>query len=126
MSDMGTFRTILSVESAARRGTLRQLNDVLVDTGSELTWIPRAVLEELGIAAERRYRLVVADGRVLERDVGYAIVHVEGVATADDVVFAEPADLVLLGARSLEGLNLRIDPRSRRLVGAGPIVAAVA
>jgi hypothetical protein len=53
-------------------------------------------------------------------------VHVEGVATADDVVFAEPADLVLLGARSLEGLNLRIDPRLRRLVGAGPIVAAVA
>lgn len=96
-----------------------------MDTGSELTWIPRPVLEELGIAAERLYRFVVADGRVLERHVGYAIVHVEGVATADDVVFAEPDDLVLLGARSLEGLNLRIDPRSRRLVGAGPIVAAV-
>src|SRR5438094_8999664 len=105
---------------------LQQLNDVLVDTGSELTWIPRPVLQELGIAAERRYRFVVADGRVLERDVGCAIVHVEGVATADDVVFAEPEDLVLLGARSLEGLNLRIDPRSRRLGGAGPIVAAVA
>lgn len=122
---MGTFRTILSIENPARRGTTRQLNDVLVDTGSELTWIPRPVLEELGIAAERLYRFVVADGRVLERHVGYAIVHVEGVATADDVVFAEPDDLVLLGARSLEGLNLRIDPRSRRLVGAGPIVAAV-
>ena len=37
---------------------------VLVDTGSELTWIPRPVLQELGIAAERRYRFVVADGRV--------------------------------------------------------------
>ena len=126
MSDMGTFRTTLSIESPVQRGTIRQLNDVLVDTGSELTWIPRFVLDELGIPAERRYRFVVADGRVLERDVGYAIVHVEGVATADDVVFAEPEDLILLGARSLEGLNLRIDPRSRRLVGAGPIVAAVA
>ncbi|MFL5613039.1 MAG: aspartyl protease family protein [Gemmatimonadaceae bacterium] len=126
MSDMGTFRTTLSIESPARRGAIRKLNDVLVDTGSELTWIPRSVLDELGIPAERRYRFVVADGRVLERDVGYAIVHVEGVATADDVVFAEPEDLILLGARSLEGLNLRIDPRSRRLVGAGPIVAAVA
>src|SRR5437764_11762592 len=109
MSHMGTFRTILSVENPGRRGSLQQLNDVLVDTGSELTWIPRPVLQELGIAAERRYRFVVADGRVLERDVGYAIVHVEGVATADDVVFAELEDLVLLGARSLEGLNLRID-----------------
>jgi hypothetical protein len=49
-----------------------------------------------------------------------------GVATADDVVFAEADDLVLLGARSLEGLNLRIDPREKRLVGAGPIAAEVA
>jgi predicted aspartyl protease len=126
MGDMGTFRTTLSIESPTRRGAMHQVNDVLVDTGSELTWIPRPVLVALGIAAERRYRFVVADGRVLEREVGFAIVHVEGVATADDVVFAEPEDLVLLGARSLEGLNLRIDPRSRRLVGAGPIVAAVA
>ena len=126
MDDMGTFRTTLSVESPAKRGTLREVQDVLVDTGSELTWIPRRVLEELGVNAERRYQFVVADGRVLEREVGYAIVHVEGVATVDDVVFAEAGDLLLLGARSLEGLNLRIHSRSRRLVGAGPIVAAVA
>jgi predicted aspartyl protease len=125
MTDMGTFRTSLAVENPARRGELHALADVLVDTGSELTWIPRQILEELGIRAERRYQFMLADVRVLERDVGYAIVHAEGVATADDVVFAEPGDLVLLGARSLEGLNLRIDPRSRRLVGAGPIVAAV-
>lgn len=126
MSDMGTFRTSIAVENPARRGALRPVTDVLVDTGSELTWIPRHILEELGILPERRYKFVLADGRVLEREVGYAIVHVEGAATADDLVFAEPGDLVLLGARSLEGLNLRIDPRSRRLVGAGPIVAAVA
>ena len=126
MSEMGTFHTAVSVEHPGRRGVLRVLNDVLVDTGSELTWLPRGILEELGIARERSYRFRVADGRILERDVGFAIVHVEGIATADDVVFAEAHDLVLLGARSLEGLNLRIDPREKRLVGAGPIVAAVA
>jgi predicted aspartyl protease len=123
---MGTFQTSLAVENPARRGELRTLVEVLVDTGSELTWIPRQILEELGIAAERRYKFVLADGRMLERDVGYAIVHVEKSATADDVVFGEPDDLALVGARTLEGLNLRIDPRTRRLVGAGPIVAAVA
>jgi predicted aspartyl protease len=126
VSDMGTFRTSIAVENPARRGALRSVTEVLVDTGSELTWIPRPILEELGILPERQYQFVLADGRLLEREVGYAIVHVEAAATADDVVFAEPGDLVLLGARSLEGLNLRIDPRSRRLVGAGPIVAAVA
>ena len=77
MSDMGTFRTSIAIENPARRGELRPLTEVLVDTGSELTWIPRHLLEELGIAAERRYRFVLADGRVLEREVGYAIVHVE-------------------------------------------------
>src|SRR5206468_2713657 len=122
---MGTFRITLSLEHPGRRGLLRALNDVLVDTGSELTWIPREILVGLGIGAERRDRFVLANGNVVERDIGYAIVHVEGVATADDVVFAEADDLILLGARSLAGLNLRIDPRARRLVGAGPIVAAV-
>jgi hypothetical protein len=41
-------------------------------------------------------------------------------------VFAEPGDMVLLGARSLEGLNLRVDARTKQLVDAGPIVAASA
>jgi predicted aspartyl protease len=126
MSDVGTFRTTVAIEHPARRGTLRTVADVLVDTGSDLTWIPRAVLEDLGVARERTQRLRLADGRILERGVGFAIVHVEGRSTNDDVVFAEPGDLVLLGARSLEGLNLRVDPSVRRLVDGGPIVAASA
>ena len=44
----------------------------------------------------------------------------------DDVVFGEPGDLVLLGARSLEGLNVRVEPREKRLVDAGPAPAASA
>jgi hypothetical protein len=42
------------------------------------------------------------------------------------VVFAEPGDMTLLGAHSLEGLNLRVDSTARRLVPAGPIVTAAA
>ena len=57
---------------------------------------------------------------------GYAIIHAGGTATSDDVVFAEEGDMVLLGARTLEGLNLRIDAVRKRLVDAGPIVAASA
>lgn len=67
-----------------------------------------------------------ADGTVLERWIGPAFVHAEGKRTTDDVVFGEPGDLVLLGARSLEGLILRIDPVSKRLVDAGPLPAAAA
>ncbi len=46
--------------------------------------------------------------------------------TVDEVVFAEPGDLALLGARSLEGLNLMVDPARKRLVAAGPLPAASA
>ena len=44
----------------------------------------------------------------------------------DDVVFGEPADTVILGSRTLEGLNFQIDPVAKRLVDAGPILAAAA
>ncbi len=43
-----------------------------------------------------------------------------------EVVFAEPGDLVFLGARSLEGMNLRVDPRNKQMLAAGPINAAAA
>ena len=123
---MGTLRTTVGIENVSQRGEIRELRDVMVDTGSEFTWVPRHVLESLNIIVQRRQRFVVADGRQVERDIGYAIVHAAGSATADDVVFAEPDDLVLLGVRSLEGLNLRIDVVRKQLVDAGPIIAAEA
>ena len=125
MSDMGTFRTTIKIENPLKRGELRELPDTLVDTGAELTWAPRAVLEDLGITRQKQLGFRTADGRAVYRDIGYAIVHAGGTETNDEVVFAEPGDMILLGARSLEGLNLRVDPRSKQLVDAGPIVAAV-
>jgi hypothetical protein len=65
-----------------------------------------------------------ADGRAVQRDIGYAIVHAAGTETIDEVVFAEPGDAIVLGGRSLAGMNLRVDPRGKQLVDAGPIVAA--
>ena len=123
---MGTFFVDIAVESHQKRGNLASLPRVLVDTGAEATWLPRDVLESLGVVPEGREQYQMADGRVLEREVGYAIVHVAGRRTSDDVVFAEPGDLSLLGARSLEGLNLRVDARAKRLVPAGPRITATA
>lgn len=124
MSDMGILRVTMGVESHARRGEVRELADTMVDTGSEYTWIPRAVLESLGIGGERVERFVTADGRVIAREMGYAIVHAGGTRTSDEVVFAEPGDMVLLGAHTLEGMNLRVDLKEKRLMPAGPVPAA--
>jgi len=62
---------------------------------------------------------------VLARWTGGVIVRVAGIETLDEVVFGEAGDLVLLGSRSLEGLNLRVDPLSKQLIDAGPAPAAV-
>lgn len=125
MEEMGTFRTTVGVQKFGQEGRIHELPDTLVDTSSELTWIPRTVLESLEIVVQRRRRFEVADGRHLERDVGFAILHAGGTSTADDVVFAEPDDFVLLGVRTIEGLNLRIDVVRKQLVDAGPVLAAV-
>jgi predicted aspartyl protease len=124
--DMGTFRIDIEVENPARPGERRALTSVLVDTGAELSWFPADVLDSLGIERYSRLRFRQADGTVLERWIGPAFVHVEGKRTTDDVAFGEPGDPVVLGARSLEGLNLRVDPVSKRLVDAGPMPAAAA
>jgi clan AA aspartic protease len=125
VSEMGIFRVTIGVENVAQRGVVRYVADALVDTGSELTWIPREVLQSIGINVERHRSFIVADGRRVERDIGYAVVHAGESATVDEVVFAEESDFALLGVRSLEGLNLRIDVVRKKLVDAGPVLAAV-
>jgi predicted aspartyl protease len=125
-ADMGTFRTTIEIENPARRGTRRTLESVLVDTGAELSWIPAQILDDLGVERDRRLRFRQANGTVLERWTGFVIVHAGGTRTADDAVFGEPGDMVLLGARPLEGLNLRVDPVLKQLVDAGPAPAALA
>jgi predicted aspartyl protease len=119
--------TDVIIENPARRGARARLTGVLVDTGAELSWVPAPVLEGLGIRPEKTtQRFVMADGRALARRIGFAVVHAGGELTVDEVVFAEPGDLVLLGARTLEGLNLRVDLVEKRLVAAGPRLAAAA
>ena len=124
--DMGSFRVDVEIENPAKPGERRSIGSVLVDTGAELSWFPAQLLELLGIERYAQWRFRQPDGTVLARWTGLAFVHVEGKRASDDVVFGEPGDLVLLGARTLEGLNFRIDPVTRQLVDAGPAPAAVA
>ena len=125
MDEMGILRITMGVESHTRRGDVRDLPDTMVDTGSEYTWVPRGMLEDLGIAVERIEHFVTADGRVIARELGYVIVHA-GTRTGDEVVFAEPGDMTLLGAHTIEGMNLRVDLKTKRLIAAGPVPAAAA
>jgi predicted aspartyl protease len=123
--EMGTFRVDIEIENSARPGERQLVRSALVDTGAELSWIPATILKSLAIQPYKTWRFRQADGTVLERSIGAAFLHVAGKSTADDVVFGEPGDLVLLGSRSLEGLNFRVEPLFKQLVDAGPAPAAV-
>jgi predicted aspartyl protease len=126
VTDMGVFRTTIGVEHRSENGRIQELPGMLVDTGSEFTWINRAVLEDLGVETKGTKRFRLADGSVVARDFGWAIIHAAGEAAPDIVIFAEPSDTTLLGAHSLEGLNLKIDVVGKQLVDAGPIITAAA
>ena len=122
---MGTFTVGCKIENHVERERNARIPKLLVDTGSEFTWISSLTLEKLGVAAEKKdVAFVMANGTKITRDVGFAIIRVDKYFTIDEVVFARKGDLQLLGARTLEGLNLMVHPRQKQLVAAGPVPAA--
>ena len=122
---MGSFNISCRVENHVDRSRSVRIQKVLVDTGSEHTWLPAAKLGQIGVRREKKdVKFVMANGEVVTRSVGFAIIRVDKYFTIDEVVFAEPGDLLLLGARTLEGLNLTVDATRKKLVASGPLPAA--
>jgi predicted aspartyl protease len=122
---MGTFTVGCKIENHVDRERGVRIPKLLVDTGNEFTWIATPTLEKLGVEAEKKdVEFIMANGTTITRDVGFAIIRVDKYFTIDEVVFAHKGDLQLLGARTLEGLNLMVNPRQKQLVAAGPVPAA--
>ena len=122
---MGTFYTSCRVENQVDRKRSADVPKLLVDTGAEFTWINSETLKNIGVKREKKdYTFVMANGQQITRAVGFAIIRVGDTLTTDEVVFGEPGDLEILGARSLEGMNLRVDSLAKKLVAGGPILAA--
>lgn len=107
---MGTVRVDIEIESPVRPGE-RAVASVLVNTSAEVSWVPAKLFASLGIEHHAACRLRRADGSVWERRPG-AAPDLAG-EQADHDAFGEPGDLILLGVRSLEGLDLRLEPVNR-------------
>src|SRR5207237_3912429 len=98
--------------------------EVLVDTGAELSWLLAEMLEKIGIPPRRKRTFQTATKQLIERQVGYAILRAEGFETTDEVVFAQPTDLNLLGVRTIEGFGVVVDNIAHRFVATTTLVAA--
>ena len=122
---MGTFYAGCRIENHVHRDRSLRVPKLLVDTGSEYTWISAGRLKRIGVEAEKKdVQFLMANGQTITRNVGFAVVRVGRQFTIDEVVFAQQGDLELLGARTLEGLNLIVDPRRKKLVAGGPLPVA--
>jgi predicted aspartyl protease len=124
IDDMGSFRIDIEVGAPSHIGARGEVRNVLVDTGAELSCLPGDVLDAVGIVRRKQLRFRQADGSVLVRWTGSGIVYAANTYATDDLVFGEPGDLILLGSRSLEGLNVRVDPIAKILIDAGPLPMA--
>ena len=112
---MGQFSvrvTIVHPTDPTRRSEV----ELLVDTGATLSWVPREVLDPLGVPRLQRRSFVTADGRTVERETAGAIVQLNGSQANVTLVVGEPGDGCLLGATALESLGFAVDPIRRQLV----------
>jgi clan AA aspartic protease len=87
----------------------------LVDSGAVYSVVQGSVLRRLGIRPHRTRRFHLADGQEIERKIGDAYFEYKGIGGAAPVIFGEPGDANLLGATTLEALELVLDPFKREL-----------
>ena len=111
---MGTFKWPLRISSMD--GHQAQDIEATVDTGAAYTTLPARLLRELGIAPMGKRTFLLADGRRVELDIGRAWATINGASEVTLVVFGEDDAPSLLGAYTLEGPGLAVDPTSQRLV----------
>ena len=111
---MGTFNWPLRITSMD--GQQSREIEATVDTGAAYTTLPAPLLRELGVTPMGKRRFLLADGRRIELDYGEARASVDGENVTTLVVFGEDNAPALLGAYTLEGLALAVDPVEQRLV----------
>ena len=111
---MGTFSANIAIGSPD--GSRFETVNALVDTGASITAIPAPILHRLGVTPHDRDTFILADGRVIEREIGQAWLRVSDRSVITLVMFADEETPSLLGAYSLQGLRLAVDSPTERLI----------
>jgi predicted aspartyl protease len=120
---MSMFKVNVVARNTKDETNVSQSTEVLVDAGCELTWLPKDLLTGINIKPVRKRNFTTATKQIVTRETGYAILSAEGFETVDEVVFAEPSDMALLGVRTLEGFGVMVDNIAHRFVATTTIVA---
>ena len=111
---MGTFNWLLRISSMD--GEQSREIEATVDTGAAYTTLPASLLHEIGVEPRGKRRFLLAGERRIEMDYGEARASINGESVTTLVVFGRDEAPALLGAYTLEGLALAVDPVEQRLV----------
>ena len=109
---MGTFFHPITIIGPNGEETV----EALVDTGASFTTMPASLLRRLGVTPHRRVRLRLADGTPREWDLGRMINRIDDEEEDSLAIFGEEGAPPAIGAYTLEGLSLGIDPLEERLI----------
>lgn len=111
---MGEFTWPVGVWSAD--GERLETVDALVDTGASYSLFPRSMLERLGIAKRFVLPFEQADGSVIDRDVGQAVLVINDTESSMRVIFGDDDAESLIGSNALQEFLLLVDSVAEELV----------
>ena len=89
--------------------------EFLIDSGAVYSLVPAQVLRKLHIKPHSIREFVLADGQVITRRLATATFEYESRRGDSMVIVGEPGDDALLGATTLGGFGLVLDPFRREL-----------
>ena len=110
---MGSFQVQMQVGKPGNGAT--ETVAALVDTGATFSMLPASMLQRLGIEPDEPRLFRNRTGEIVEYMTGNARFMAEGRSSSGKVVFG-PENHYVMGATTLELLQLVVDPVHQRLV----------
>lgn len=108
---MGLTHIEGTVKGPKGRRTVR----FLVDSGATYTLLPERIWKAIGLKPKRRMAFSLADGTTVDREVSECLVSLAQGEGHTPAILGTPGDTALLGAVTLEGLGLVLNPFNRTL-----------
>lgn len=95
--------------------SIEVIGNFLVDTGAHYTVLPQAFVKKLGLKPSHVQEFSLADGKIIKRSIGGALIRYDKKELPVPVVLGEKEDTALLGVTTLEAFGLMIDPFKREI-----------
>ena len=111
---MGLTHVTVHVGNPAN-GHKREAVHCLVDSGAIYSLVPGPILRRLKIKPHSTREFVLANGEIIRRRLATATFEYQGRRADSMVIFGERGDDAQLGATTLEGFGLVLDPFRREL-----------